>query len=232
MKWSGEPDPTDSRDRSTTAGRGWNSVCSSLIAIGVAAAVASLGWATPATAFVVATFAFWLFAACLIDDLRPRIAQLVEWSLITAAAVVAMFGLWALAQGWAVVVALGMAACHPRLVSLLRRGSTTRPRSATKHGPASDGFAARPAPCGVSLDRPTRLSDDGLRKSWGASFALLQQAQGPHETGQIVHYRRACLDEIERRYPDTFAQWLEAGAPNVDEPARQLPSTFTVDSSS
>jgi hypothetical protein len=227
MKWTGrEPDPADPRTRSTSVERAWNSVCSALIAVGVIAAVGRFGWTSPATAFLFATFAFWVFALCLVEDLRSRLSQFVEWSLIAPTAVVAMFGLWALAQGWAVVIALAMVACHPQLVSWARLDSAERPTS-TRRSPRT-----RPAPEPVSLSRPARLSDDGLRKTWGASFALLQQTQVPDETARIVEYRDACLDEIERRYPETFAQWLEAGAPNVEEPARQLPSTFTVESSS
>jgi hypothetical protein len=227
MKWTGrEPDPADIRTHSTSAERAWNSVCSAVIAVGVIAAVGWLGWASPATAFAVATFAFWIFALCLVEDLRSRLPQLLEWSLIAPTAVVALFGLWALAQGWVVVIALGMVACHPLLISWARRDPAGRPRR------ASGNAGTRSASIPVSFHRPARLSEDGLRRTWGASFDLLQRTQSPDETARIVEYRHACLDEIERRYPERFAQWLEAGAPDVDEPARQLPSTFTVESSS
>ena len=207
-----------------------------MIAVGVAGHIGWFGWASAVSTALFVAFAFWVFALCLLDDVRSRLAQLLEWSVILPTTAVAVIGLWALVQGWAVVVVLGFAACHPWVVAWARRDDVAGSESTRPDAPESTDRPAlpgtHPAAKSAGLTRPSRLGDDALRQCWEASWALLQRAKTLDEAIRIVDYRRTCLDEIARRNSATFERWLEAGAPNAHEPARHLPSTFTVESSS
>jgi hypothetical protein len=236
MKWSGRnPDPASREACSSRAERAWNGVCWTAVVVGVAADVTWFGWMSAVRAFVPVTFAFWVFALCLLEDVHSRRRQLFEWSMFVGTASVAFVGLWTIVQGWAVVLALTLAACHPWVVSWALQddaADTERARRAASMRTHPSALPPNTAAAAAGFSRPSRLSDDALRQCWEASWALLQRAKSLSEAVRIVDYRRACLDEIARRSPETFELWLEAGAPNADEPARQLPPTFKAESSS
>jgi hypothetical protein len=207
------------------------------ITVGVLVALGWLGWALPVSLFLVLSFAFWVFAFCLVDDVRARRRQLVEYGVTVPGLAVAFVGFWALVGGWAMVLTIALIGCHPWVVSRMRNSPSTEATSGSRGHPTQAAAAARPlsehpARKGAPFGRPSRLSDESLRQCWEASWALLQRARTLPDAKRIVEYRQTCLDEIARRNPDTFPLWLEAGAPNAHEPARQLPSTFEVESSS
>jgi hypothetical protein len=212
-------------------------MASATIAVGALAGIGVFGWVS-ALRTVAVTFAFWVFALCLVNDLRSSWRRLVGWSLVTPCAVVAFSGYWALIGGWTMVITFGLVALHPRIVRFARTDGIADSPSATAgtsrrvYAGAGAGSEPPAEPTTAFFSRPARLSDDALRQCWEASFALLQRAQTLSEATRIVTYRESCLDEIARRSPESFRLWIEAGAPNVDEPARRLPSTFTTSSSS
>jgi hypothetical protein len=41
----------------------------------------------------------------------------------------------------------------------------------------------------------------------------LAEGAGPRDRQAVAEVRRICLDEFERRNPDGFHRWIEAGAP-------------------
>ncbi|WP_134001039.1 hypothetical protein [Kribbella sp. VKM Ac-2566] len=64
------------------------------------------------------------------------------------------------------------------------------------------------------------LSDEELCLAWRRSFTQLQRAMGPDRRQAMVDVRRAYLDELERRHPDSFAVWLASNPRAAGNPAR------------
>lgn len=60
------------------------------------------------------------------------------------------------------------------------------------------------------------LSADDLCRAWRRTCTALRQAETWHERLRIAARRQAYLDELERRRPEGFAAWLEAGPDTAD----------------
>lgn len=56
------------------------------------------------------------------------------------------------------------------------------------------------------------LSIEELCSVWGETTTTLAQGAGPRDRQAVAEVRRICLDEFERRNPDGFQRWIEAGA--------------------
>lgn len=69
---------------------------------------------------------------------------------------------------------------------------------------------------------PVELTTRQLCVAWEMSGALLTRTAPGAERAQIVALRRRYLDELERRDPDGFRRWLDAGSAWADEPGRYL----------
>jgi hypothetical protein len=63
----------------------------------------------------------------------------------------------------------------------------------------------------ASLQCP--LSIEELCGVWTETATTLAQGAGPRDRQAVAEVRRICLDEFERRNPDGFHRWLDAGAP-------------------
>ena len=63
----------------------------------------------------------------------------------------------------------------------------------------------------ASLQCP--LSIEELCGVWSETATQLAQGAGPRDRQAVAEVRRICLDEFERRNPDGFHRWLDAGAP-------------------
>ncbi|TCM47142.1 hypothetical protein EV648_105623 [Kribbella sp. VKM Ac-2568] len=74
----------------------------------------------------------------------------------------------------------------------------------------------------ASLQCP--LSIEELCSVWGETTATLAQGAGPRDRQAVAEVRRICLDEFERRNPDGFLRWIEAGAPG-DPSSYLLPNS-------
>jgi hypothetical protein len=57
------------------------------------------------------------------------------------------------------------------------------------------------------------LSIEELCGVWTETATTLAQGAGPRDRQAVAEVRRICLDEFERRNPDGFHRWLDAGAP-------------------
>jgi hypothetical protein len=69
---------------------------------------------------------------------------------------------------------------------------------------------------------PEALATPQLCLAWQESYlALLTLPPGPARS-QIVRVRERLLDELERRDPDGFTRWLDAGADAGSDPGRYL----------
>ncbi|GAA1561181.1 hypothetical protein GCM10009804_17530 [Kribbella hippodromi] len=65
-----------------------------------------------------------------------------------------------------------------------------------------------------------QLTDDELCLAWRRSFTQLQRAVSADRRQAMVDVRRAYLDELERRHPDSFATWLASNPRAAGNPAR------------
>ena len=87
---------------------------------------------------------------------------------------------------------------------------------------SSDG-ATCPAERGAG---PAGLSDSELCWAWRNSyFAAQRAASNPESLDRVSRARRGYLDEMQRRDPQGFATWLDAGARAASDPARYLKGT-------
>jgi hypothetical protein len=66
------------------------------------------------------------------------------------------------------------------------------------------------------------LSVAQLGREWVRTSAALRQLPDPAVRQALVHRRQEALDELERRDPAGFAQWLAAGATVDDDPTRYV----------
>ncbi|MEV0284160.1 MULTISPECIES: hypothetical protein [unclassified Kribbella] len=57
------------------------------------------------------------------------------------------------------------------------------------------------------------LSIEELCGVWTETATTLAQGAGPRDRQAVAEVRRICLDEFERRNPDGFHRWIDAGAP-------------------
>jgi len=68
------------------------------------------------------------------------------------------------------------------------------------------------------------LSIEELCSVWGETSTTLAQGAGLRDRQAVAEVRRICLDEFERRNPDGFQRWIEAGAPG-DPSSYLLPNS-------
>jgi hypothetical protein len=74
----------------------------------------------------------------------------------------------------------------------------------------------------VGQASPTKLgelSDEALCQAWLRSFTALENARTPDECGRIADTRLAYLEELERRHPAEFAEWLATNPRATADPS-------------
>ncbi|WP_427896255.1 hypothetical protein ACQHIV_20200 [Kribbella sp. GL6] len=64
------------------------------------------------------------------------------------------------------------------------------------------------------------LTDEELCLAWRRSFTQLERAVRPDHRQAMVDVRRAYLDELERRHPESFTSWLASNPRAAGNPAR------------
>ena len=94
----------------------------------------------------------------------------------------------------------------------LRALSTPRRRSPKP--PRPTGGHHRPP---SALD-PEGWTDEQLRHVWRFTCQAVRKAHSPVEGARWAQVRSRCLDEMARRSPELFAQWLATGASPTDWP--------------
>jgi hypothetical protein len=70
----------------------------------------------------------------------------------------------------------------------------------------------------ASLQCPLTIAE--LCGVWSETASQLAHGAGARDRQAVAEVRRICLDEFERRNPDGFHRWLDAGAPA--NPSRYL----------
>ena len=66
----------------------------------------------------------------------------------------------------------------------------------------------------------SELSDEELCLAWRRSFSQLQRSMSADQRQAMIDVRRAYLDELERRDPESFASWLASNPRAAGNPAR------------
>lgn len=92
--------------------------------------------------------------------------------------------------------------------------NTSRPET---QGPCLTTTAPLPAELPVE-----HLLDEQLCWAWRTSYAQLQRNPDTTSTAAIAGRRHTYLDEIARRYPPGFAEWMASGARAGSDPTRFL----------
>jgi hypothetical protein len=196
--------------------------------IGVAAAVASSS--LPATIVI-----FGLMAACLgvlsailhsLDGegqvCRPiSVSTVIRHGCAEGVAVVALYGMTGLIGPAAVPLILLLAFAHPTVVHRWRTG-------VGRHSAGRTTTDTRRAHPGLTSERTEYSTPDlealtnvQLCMEWRRSFIALQRTADVAELVTITTFRQRLLDELERRNPEGFSDWLAcARAPS--NPARYL----------
>jgi hypothetical protein len=144
-----------------------------------------------------------LFAACGVLSL-PGLVRLLTWG----------------ATG--LLFAVG-AATVAVVVDLVSRRPWRRSRQVTEYADLPRLIQSA-AGTSAGSTKQSPLSVEELCRVWRESAAAIHRTTDARDRETVAEVRRLCLDELERRNPDGFRRWLDAGAP-ADPGAFLLPKT-------
>lgn len=204
----------------------WDLLAGMAMALGFAAGAPTLGLLGAFEVFAISLTLFWAGGFMLADVVKVRMVRVLLAGAAVAAAFVAVVGWARLAGPWGLLVPAVVAVSWPRWSSTLRGPGTKRLWRGVVTGPeepADSPAAVVASPSETTWQLPSDLDDEGLRRVWEASWAALRKAPTPADALFVVEFRGLCLDELERRNPAGFGEWLAAGAPHTRQPARHLP---------
>ena len=220
----------------------WRAAVGLLAALGVVTALVFVSPATNLAVFMVA--AFTAGAVCLSVGLGRDLPTSDLLYLVPRGAVfgglcvLAICGYAAAVGARTVTLILLMVGVSPPVVGWLRSGRADRPARERPRRPlrlpkasnrqlnavqAEDDPAADwPMPKYlVAVVRSVgELSDEELCLAWRRSFNQLKRAMGTDRRQAMADVRRAYLDELERRHPDSFTVWLASNPRAAGNPAR------------
>jgi hypothetical protein len=170
-----------------------------LAGIGLVAALVFVDWATLFIAFVVTVGVIapiHLSIAAVTEDLNYGLLRMVlRWAVRAAAVVLVICGFVA-SIGWATLPLLGVVAVSAWFVF---------------GGPMGEALSQASVAEPEMLPEPAGLSDEELCGAWRRSFVVLEACRTPEDRQAVAELRSRYLDEFERRRPEAFAEWLNAG---------------------
>lgn len=226
--------------------RGWRTAVVVLVALGLVTALVFVGWSTNVVAFLMGGtlvasvhLSIGLAQERQASDLIRDVLRLAARAGLCVVAIVGYATAIGLGTMWLLLL---VAVTAPPLVSRLwpqradpvpRPEAAPRPPAKPKAGkkPRAERKAKRqpkvepPPPEPVVLKAPeppdlTDLSDEDLCLAWRRSFTELQSCTTDEQRLAVVTTRNAYLDELERRAPGAFGQWLESGPRAAGNPAK------------
>jgi hypothetical protein len=221
--------------------QGWRSAVVVLAVVGVLTAFVFIGLSTIVVAFLMGGImvgSVHLSVGLAQErDIPALIREVLMWAGRAGLVMVAICG-YAAAVGLATVpLLLLIAATSPPVVSWLYASRTeaapagsksprapraNRPKR-TKQTKSRKPKEQRPEPVPAqptAVIDLTELSDEDLCLAWRRSYTELQSCTTEPQRLEVVDRRRAYLDELERRKPDAFAEWLESGPRAAGDPAK------------
>jgi hypothetical protein len=170
-------------------------------------------------------------------EIPALIREVLQWAGRAGLVMVAICG-YAAAVGLATVLLLLLiAATSPPVIAWLyasraeaapaepkpppapRANGTKRPKRTKSRQPKVPQPEAPAAQPTVVVDL-TELSDEELCLAWRRSYIELQSCTTDQARLEVAARRRAYLDELERRKPDAFVEWLESGPRAAGDPAK------------
>ncbi|WP_329000836.1 hypothetical protein OHA18_41200 [Kribbella sp. NBC_00709] len=207
------------RSRYRTA---WAASVSVLMAIGVASALVFIRMSgnVIVLAMVGAMYASIHFSVGLSQDQTPRslLVPVLTWSLRAALAALAVCGYAAAVGPLVLLLLLVIAGTSPHALTYLSEPQVKSLEPAVDVAPpvVSVVPVAQPVP-------PTDFSElpvEELCLMWRHSFASLQRSPTDDVRLAVVSARDRVLDELERRDPQAFAEWLDSGPRAAGDPTR------------
>ncbi|MGW7680485.1 hypothetical protein ACWGID_07075 [Kribbella sp. NPDC054772] len=222
----------------------WRAAVGLLVAIGVITSLVFVSPATNLAAFLVAGLT--VGAVCLSVGLGRDLPSgdlvylIPRWAVLGGLGVLAICGYAAAVGARTVALVFLVLGVSPPVIGWLRSGRAGRPprrpprrRRPIKLPKASNRQLAKVrSDCRPVADWPmpkylaavvrnvSELSDAELCLAWRRSFTQLQRALAPDRRQAMVDVRRAYLDELERRHPDSFVTWLASNPRAAGDPAR------------
>ncbi|WP_350275664.1 hypothetical protein [Kribbella sp. HUAS MG21] len=149
-------------------------------------------------------------------------ATVVRHGCAAGAVVVALFGLSGLIGTAVLPLAVLLGVTSPATVVWWR----TRRRSSTPRAPGGNTADRRPVP--RDDPRPATspvvgaMTDPELCMAWRRSYLEFEHADSADTRVAIADFRGRILDELERRNPAGFEDWLASGARAPSDPARYV----------
>lgn len=220
----------------------WRAAVGLLATIGVITSLVFVSPATNLAAFLVAVFT--VGAVCLSIGLGRDLPNgdllrvVPRGAVLGGLGVLAICGYAAAVGARTVMLLLLVVGVSPPVICWLRAGRPERPaaphRRRTVRLPKASNrqLKAVSAETSAAADWPLpkyltavvrsvgELSDDELCLAWRRSFTQLKRAASADRRQAMVDVRRAYLDELEHRHPDSFATWLASNPRAAGNPAR------------
>ncbi|WP_433169191.1 hypothetical protein [Kribbella sp. CA-247076] len=207
----------------------WTSLAAAVVSVGVILAIATASVLTVVLVFAIMALMLGTLSANLqlLDHEGQAhgsisLMAVIRHGYLAGIAVVAFYGL-ATAIGIVVVpLTVLVAGTSPLVVSWWRRRSSPpRSNATTEHGQGAGAVRAarcsgRPS-CDLDAMTPAELC-----LAWRRSYVELQHTRTAEAMAGVAEVRRELLDELERRNPSGFDQWLASGARAPSDPARYL----------
>jgi hypothetical protein len=196
-----------------------------LTAIGLAAALVFMNWSTIVVVFLLTALvggSIHFNVAAVQEKATTRLlTEAVRWALRASVGVLAICG-YVAAVGLATLPLLGLIAATSPLV-LRQQSARSMPaddRLAEAPPPAPPASPEKP-PAGAGLPGNLEdLSDEDLCLAWRRSFTALQNCDIVENQLALIEARERYLDELERRRPDAFAEWLQTMPRAAGDPTR------------
>ncbi len=203
----------------------WRQLAAVYCAVGVLGAILVMGWQATLALFVCAVV---LGFMCAVG--YALLEPYPFWSWVRVGVIAGCFTLGALGTRclFGPIALLGLVAFGVgapwtvRMIRLLVANPGGLKQVATAFDPGSPERTTSPGSRGP--DEPTTVSDEELCAAWRHSTVALELARNPGSRLELARLRQGYLDELERRNPTGFREWLASGA---TDPTDYLPRRAT-----
>ncbi|NIK61696.1 hypothetical protein [Kribbella shirazensis] len=215
----------------------WRAAVGLLATIGVLASLVFVSPATNLAAFLVA--AFTIGAICLSVGLgrdlpnADLLRMVPRGGVIGGLCVLSVCGYAAAIGARTVTLLLLIVGVSPPVLGWLRSGPAERPAQprhrpslrlpkASKHVVQKHQDEEWPMPkyLPAVIRSVGELTDEELCLAWRRSFTQLERTTSADRRQAMADVRRAYLDELERRHPESFATWIASNPRAAGNPAR------------
>jgi len=203
----------------------WCLIGAVLVSLGAVTAVAVLGLAAAVMLGVVG--AVFACGIAWVAHEQGRVVsgsfrQLHRVAILGAVVLLGAIGLITLLGIPALELLVLLLATSPWLLHRLTRQSarSTAPAGVADDFDVPDGSVSLVDVLPLDDPKVPSLSDDELCWAWRRSYPLIDRARHPQDFLRVAELRQRYLDELERRDPVGFRNWLEAGARAASDPAR------------